>query len=820
MKSHQLISMLFATALVLPMSLAMADGEIPEELMTPNYRITKLEGIGYDQRFGRQDPSNVIKLGDTYHVYTSKFTGNTPYTGVIGHATSIDGVHWKEQDDALAKGPADAWDNYGVLTPYVMAYKGKYYLYYTSSRELSGESWAIRGPNSGRHIGLAIADSPNGPWQKLPEPVLSPGREGEWDSYLVDDAHVIVRAGKFWLYYKGGDINVSADTTAWGLAVSDSPTGPFVKAKENPLIGGHTVCVWPHREGVAALIDNAGPEKFTVQWSADGIHFKRAAKIEHVHTGCGPYDPDAFSNAAYGRGITWGVAQDRQRGRMCIVRFDVDLEAARNLPYTAPVDPQLDDIAKEDRDRAIAAVEAAVPQARLDPTRPVYHFRPPAQWMNDICGAIRYNDFYHIFYQYNPFSGDRWGDDYTLWAHARSKDLVHWEDLPWAFLPMKDRGERRCNSGCITLDDHGRPIIFYTFVPDRPDATRLGKREHWGVVPLDDDLIRWRRVKGEPLMAAGMNGVPADTKAGWSDPFVFRSGERTFVTFKSCNGLVCEAQDEELMQWKYAGHMDGVDGECPNFFALQGKSVLLRSTMPPTYVVGDFNSQTIEFDMNGPRGVLDYGFGSSPPKDRAWTRGLYATNVFVDKDRRRIMLGWVCGFKPGRGWNGCMSLPRVLTLDKDLRLIQNPAAELRKLRGRHVRVENLSLSSESRRIEGAQGDTLEIVAEFDVGIATACGLKVRCSDDGQNAVALRYADGTLDLGGTVVPTALGEDGSTFKLHVFLDKSVMEVFINGGIASVTRVDYPGEKDLGVAAFSENGRATLKSLDIWQMKPIWK
>jgi sucrose-6-phosphate hydrolase SacC (GH32 family) len=52
------------------------------------------------------------------------------------------------------------------------------------------------------------------------------------------------------------------------------------------------------------------------------------------------------------------------------------------------------------------------------------------------------------------------------------------------------------------------------------------------------------------------------------------------------------------------------------------------------------------------------------------------------------------------------------------------------------------------------------------------------------------------------------------------KSVMEVFINDGRASVTRVNYHGEEDLGIAVFSENGCVTLKSLDIWQMKPIWK
>ena len=480
---------------------------------------------------------------------------------------------------------------------------------------------------------------------------------------------------------------------------------------------------------------------------------------------------------------------------------------------------QTTDTEKQDRANARAAVEAAIPQAEQDPTRPVYHFRPPAQWMNDICGAIYYKGYYHVFYQYNPFSGDRWGDDYTLWAHARSNDLIHWEDLPWAFLPMKDRGERRCNSGCATLDGHGRPMIFYTFVPERADATRLGKREQWGAVPLDDDLIRWRRVKDEPLMAAGMNGVPADTNAGWSDPFVFKSDGRTFVTFKSCGGLVCEAQDKALTQWKYAGQMEGVDGECPNFFKLQDKWVLLRSTMPPTYVVGDFDAKTIGFDVANSPGVFDYGFGKNPPKDRAWTRGLYATNVLVDERGRRIMLGWVCGFKPGRGWNGCMSLPRVLTLDEDLRLIQTPAPELRELRGEHRRIKNLSIASESKSIAGARGNTLEILAEFVPQDATAFGLRVRSSEDGQRGVTLSYAEGILNVAGTEVPIVPERSPQTLKLHIFLDKSVLEVFINDGLTSVTRVDYPPENDRGLAVFSENGAVTLKSLDVWNIRPIW-
>jgi hypothetical protein len=76
---------------------------------------------------------------------------------------------------------------------------------------------------------------------------------------------------------------------------------------------------------VAALVDHAGPERYTVQWSTNGVDFVRAAKLPMVHTGCGPFDPDAFSNAALGRGIKWGVAQFNTNKTLCIVRFDVDL---------------------------------------------------------------------------------------------------------------------------------------------------------------------------------------------------------------------------------------------------------------------------------------------------------------------------------------------------------------------------------------------------------------------------------------------------------------------------------------------------------------
>ena len=130
----------------------------------------------------------------------------------------------------------------------------------------------------------------------------------------------------------------------------------------------------------------------------------------------------------------------------------------------------------------------------------------------------------------------------------------------------------------------------------------------------------------------------------------------------------------------------------------------------------------------------------------------------------------------------------------------------------------MALNGESKRLGDVTGDTLEIIAEFAAGNAKAFGLKVRQSIDGKHAITIRYAKGTLNVAGTEVPLKLPVPSKTLRLHVFIDRSVLEVFINGGTTSVTRVEYPGQKDLGVSVFAENGGVTLKSLDAWEMKPI--
>ena len=460
-------------------------------------------------------------------------------------------------------------------------------------------------------------------------------------------------------------------------------------------------------------------------------------------------------------------------------------------------------------DRAVAAIEAAVPKAAQDRTRPVYHFRPPALWMNDVCGAFHYRDYHHVFFQLGPLSDGHNRGRGIGWGHARSRDLVHWEYLRPVLMPPE--GARLEASGSAFIRKDGSPILFFAHTP--MDLSK-NKREQWAAEPVDEDLIVWRRI--DIGLAAGKSGVPKDVKANWADMFVFQVGDGVFATFKETEGLICKAQNDQLTAWETVGKVGGVDGECPNLFSLDDRQVLIRSTYPISYLIGEFDPHAIALHLKTQPRVLDYGYGGEDMPSPL-QRGLYGTTVFTDPAGRTILLGWVSGFKPDRGWNGCMSLPRLLSLDQDDRLIQTPAPELEQLRGKHLKVENLSLTDELKLIEGAGGDALEVKAEFVPGDADAFGLKVRCSQDGQNGISLRYSDGTLNVAGTEVPLEAGS--RTLKLHLFLDKSVLEVFIDEGRSAVTRVNYAPAEDLGIVVFAENGGAVLKSLDVWSMNAIW-
>ena len=208
-----------------------------------NFVQTELKGdLAPDKDYTRRDPSAVIKVGDLYYMWYSysltvddKKTAPWDYNDLY-YATSSDGITWDEKGAAVERGPEGSYDHRSVFTTEVFVHDGRYYLIYQAAADYAG----VYGENT---VAMAYADSPDGPWTKLEEPVLRPSytEEDRFDKTSVHDPCVVVFNGKFHLYYKGecnqGQCNKICDLrkqVKWGVAIADSPTGPYVKIRFKP----------------------------------------------------------------------------------------------------------------------------------------------------------------------------------------------------------------------------------------------------------------------------------------------------------------------------------------------------------------------------------------------------------------------------------------------------------------------------------------------------------------------------------------------------------------------------------------------------------
>jgi beta-fructofuranosidase len=463
---------------------------------------------------------------------------------------------------------------------------------------------------------------------------------------------------------------------------------------------------------------------------------------------------------------------------------------------------------------ALASLAESEPRARQDPNRPIFHFLAPANWMNDPNGPIYANRYYHLYYQLNPY-GDGWG--HMHWGHARSRDLVFWKHLPIALWPSKEKGEDHVFSGAMTTNGTGQPLAFYTSIGHGKSASDYA--EQWAAMG-DDQLNVFEKQPANPILSEKLHG---DIKVyDWRDPFIFRESGTTFMV---CGGnlnrakggeavvTLYRAENDELSQWKYLGvlfkHPDASvkNIECPNFFKLDHRWVLIISPHGLVeYFTGAFDPAAGKFTAER-RGLMDYG------------DNFYAPNSLEDPQGRRVLWGWVRGFKSGRGWNGCLTLPRLLTLRADGLLRQEPAPELGKIREQVFGGADIRLHNATNYVENLRTDTLEIEARFDLGDAKQLGLLVRCSADGKQSVPIVFDGGQLDVAGAKANLALEKEEKLLKLRVFLDKSVLEVYANDR-ACFTRVMNSGPRDFGVGLFAAGGTATLRSFQAWPMKTIWR
>lgn len=451
--------------------------------------------------------------------------------------------------------------------------------------------------------------------------------------------------------------------------------------------------------------------------------------------------------------------------------------------------------------KANASVSNAQAKAEKDPLRPIYHLTTAANWINDPNGPIFYKGEYHMFFQHNPYS-DTWGN--ISWGHAVSKNLVQWEHLPIALTPTPGSYDKDgIFSGCCVVHD-GVPTIIYTGV--WPEVQCIARSY--------DGMRTWIKYPGNPVI----DRPPRDDLEGFRDPYVWKENDIWNMLIGSGiqgeGGMALLYSSKDLVTWDYIhpfcigfGNM----WECPNFFPIGDKHVLVVSPHDEVkYSVG-----TYENSMFNP--------GLWHTMDMGGRDSFYAPNSLKDNKGRRIIWGWIMGGgNKGYPWSGVLTLPRVISLRSDDVLCVEPLPELRELRGRHYQFKEIALKPASSNIlDEVKGNCLEIVVEFELGTAESFGIEVGCSPDGKektkigyNRISKRLFSGNRE-GGFELTT----DEKALRLHIFLDKSVIEVYANRR-ECITGRYYPKRADsLGLNLFVRGGSMKIRSLDVWEMKSIW-
>ena len=290
--------------------------------------------LAYEEGVIRRDPSAVLYINGMYYVWYTKgegeavgFGSGDPAAKVfpwdlteVWYATSRDGWDWQEQGLAVGRGPEGSFDDRAVFTPEVFTHRGKYYLLY----QVVKAPYVVRVKNQ---IAMAVADSPEGPWEKLPDPILSPADNGIWlgeeddrfavvekgdfDSHKVHDPCLLHYRDKFYLYYKGEqmgeELTFGGREIRWGVAIADKPEGPYVKSEYNPVTNsGHEVCVWHYDGGIAALLTTDGPEKNTIQWAPDGVNFEIMSVLKKTPEAIGLYRSQLVGKSPL-EDLRWGL---------------------------------------------------------------------------------------------------------------------------------------------------------------------------------------------------------------------------------------------------------------------------------------------------------------------------------------------------------------------------------------------------------------------------------------------------------------------------------------------------------------------------------
>ncbi|MCI8834593.1 MAG: glycoside hydrolase family 32 protein [Ruminococcus sp.] len=457
--------------------------------------------------------------------------------------------------------------------------------------------------------------------------------------------------------------------------------------------------------------------------------------------------------------------------------------------------------------------------------RPDFHLTPRAGWMNDPNGFSYYKGRYHLFYQYYPYEA-KWGAMH--WGHAVSSDLLHWEYLPCALAPDEVYDKDGCFSGSAVVLPDGRHLLMYTGVL-REHLKRDIYREVQTQCLAVGDGIDYEKYEQNPVLDD--RDLPeGGSRFDFRDPKMWKQADGTYACVvgnrpADGSGQVLLYTSADGFQWKFKSvlvtncNRFGKMWECPDFFELDGKWVLMISPqdmLPKGFeyhngngtvcMIGDYDEVSGTFKETHDQ-AIDYGID------------FYATQTILSPDGRRIMVGWMqnwdaCGIRsPEAPWLGQVSLPRELSV-KNGRLYQSPIRELDTMRCNKVEYTDVAVSGVVK-LDGIRGRKLDMELTVRPGDMRELYQKfaVRFAQDDiyYTSLSFRPRESILKVDRkfsgsrraiihqrrSLVNTVEG----ALKLRIILDRFSVEVFVNDGEQVMSATMYTRQEADGISFFAD-------------------
>lgn len=478
-----------------------------------------------------------------------------------------------------------------------------------------------------------------------------------------------------------------------------------------------------------------------------------------------------------------------------------------------------------------------IPASRFDGDilRPRFHGMPASSWTNECHGMYYSDGRYHLFFQKNadgPYMAR------LHWGHISSENLYDWKEEPIALAPGAAYDIKGCWSGCVFADDvitGGKPNILYT-------AVDYAKASIAQAAPESASLNTWTKSNRNPIIA----GRPAGLSDDFRDPYFFRNGDDAYIIVGSSrNGVgttTLHRYQNSTGSWTndgslfFTGSSAGQDGsfwEMPNITPMDNGKWLFTATPLGTttgvhtlYWTGSIDShgqfQPASVAPQSLELISKEGFGLLSP-------------TIYQHEGKTIALGIVPDKLPSEtnwrlGWAHCYSLPREWSLGIDGNLIQKPWSGLQEMRGA-TGFEKKDFSLDGiLSLDPVSGREVEICATFTVG-QNPFGFNIFKNADAAATITYQPRSGQFvadfsnltrlvnDNGvyGGVYSCFLPEfikTGEEIKLNVFIDHSILDIFINDKWATSIRVFPTAEDADGIEVFAD-GPVDVKSLQAWKL-----